>query len=287
VTDLVDGTAATPSGVEAATVPDATEGPGPDRSAPVHLRRWIAGGLALAALVVFAIWAKGRIDGLHGPGSPTAIVRWEYVFKRPETPGELRAMTIEHLKLTVIPVLLGLVISSLLALVVRKVRFALGPITVFTSFLYTIPSFALFAVLVSYVSNFAAAVIALTSYTLLILVRNIVAGLASVPRHVLDAADGLGMSPAKRLFSVELPLALPVIMTGIRVATVTTVGLVAISSIIQLGGLGSLIFDGYQRRYNTLIVLGTVLSVALAVALDFALDRFTRLVTPWDRRGAR
>lgn len=286
MTDLVDGTDATPSAMEALAVPE-TDAQQPGRSAPAHLRRWIIGGVTLVALVAFAIWAKGRIDRLDGPGSPTSIIRWEYVFKRPETPGELRTMTIEHLKLTVIPVLLGIVISSLLALVVRKVRLTLGPITVFTSFLYTIPSFALFAVLVTYVSNFTSAVIALTSYTLLILVRNIVAGLDAVPRHVLDAADGLGMTPMRRLLSVELPLALPVIMTGIRVATVTTVGLVAISSIIQLGGLGSLIFDGYKRQYTTLIVLGTVLSIALAVALDFGLDRLTRLVTPWTRRGTQ
>jgi osmoprotectant transport system permease protein len=285
VTDLVGGTAATPSGEEAMAVPHLGASSPPGRW---PTRRLVKIGVILAVLVAFAVWAKLRIDRLDTATQATnPIIRWEYVFKRPETPGELRAMTIEHLKLTVIPVLLGLVISSLLALVVRKVRFALGPITVFTSFLYTIPSFALFAVLVSFVSNFTAAVIALTSYTLLILVRNIVAGLASVPTHVLDAADGLGMSPAKRLFSVELPLALPVIMTGIRVATVTTVGLVAISSIIQLGGLGSLIFDGFKRQYTTLLVLGTVLSIALAVALDFALDRLTRLVTPWDRRGAR
>ena len=121
------------------------------------------------------------------------------------------------------------------------------PITVLAGFLYTIPSFALFAILVTYTTNFVAAVIALTSYTLLVLVRNFVAGLESVPPSVLDAADGIGMTPRRRLLTIELPLALPVIFTGIRVATVTTVGLVAVSSIIQLGGLGVLIFDGYRR----------------------------------------
>lgn len=282
--DLVDGTDATPTGIEASTVPEG-DGSVSDRR-PAHLRRWVIAATGLVALIAFAIWAKGRIDALDGPGSPTAIVRWEYVFKRSKTPGELQAMTVQHLELTVIPVALGLVISSLLALVARRFRLTLGPITVFASFLYTIPSFALFAVLVSYVSNFIAAVIALTSYTLLILVRNIVAGLDGVPTHVLDAADGLGMSPMRRLITVEIPLALPVIMTGIRVATVTTVGLVAVSSIIQLGGLGKLIFDGYDRQYTTLITLGTGLSILLAVALDFGLDRLGKLLTPWSRRSA-
>ncbi len=267
-------------------LPDAADGEAGARRSPV---RWIVAGTLVVAAVAFAVWAKGRIDGLDTATQATnPIIRWEYVFERPQTPGFLRERTIEHLTLTVIPVLLGLVISSALALVARKLRWTLAPITVFAGFLYTIPSFALFAVLVTYTTNFIAAVTALTSYTLLILVRNIVAGLDGVPAHVLDAADGLGMSSTRRLVTVEVPLALPVIVTGIRVATVTTVGLVAVSSIIQLGGLGSLIFDGYNRRYTTLITLGTVLSVLLAIVLDLGLDRLGRLVTPWARRrGAR
>lgn len=262
--------------------------PIPVASTPGRSRaRWIVAGVGVVALAGLAVWAKGRIDGLDQATQATnPIIRWEYVFERPQTPGFLRERTIEHLQLTVIPVLLGIVISAALTLVARKLRWTLAPITVFAGFLYTIPSFALFAVLVTYTTNFTAAVTALTSYTLLILVRNFVAGLDAVPAHVLDAADGLGMSPARRLLSVELPLALPVIMTGIRVATVTTVGLVAVSSIIQLGGLGVLIFDGYKREYTTLITLGTVLSIILAVALDLLLDRVGKLLTPWARRRA-
>lgn len=257
--------------------------PGPIR----HRRRWVIAGLLLVALAVFAIWAKGRIDGLDSSTQATnPIIRWEFVFERPQTQEYLRERTVEHLKLTVVPVILGIVISTVLTLVARKLRWTLAPITVFAGFLYTIPSFALFAVLVTYTSNFTAAIVALTSYTLLILVRNFVAGLDGVPDHVLDAADGLGMSPMRRLLTVELPLALPVIMTGIRVATVTTVGLVAVSSIIQLGGLGALIFDGYNRQYTTLITLGTGLSVLLAISLDLGLDLLGRLLTPWTRRRA-
>ncbi len=264
-----------------------TTGPAqPGRRRPRGRARWAIVGAAVVLGALFAIWAQGRIDGLDASTQATnPIIRWEYVFERPQTPGFLRERTVEHLKLTVIPVALGIAISAVLTLVARRLRWALAPITVFAGFLYTIPSFALFAVLVTYTSNFTAAVTALTSYTLLILVRNFVAGLDSVPPAVLDAADGLGMSPTRRLLSVELPLAMPVIMTGIRVATVTTVGLVAVSSIIQLGGLGVLIFDGYQRSYTTLITLGTTLSVLLAIALDLALDRIGKLLTPWTRRA--
>ena len=259
--------------------------PAPAPAAGRRRTRWVVAGIAVVALAAFAVWAKGRIDGLETATQATnPIIRWEYVFERPQTPGFLRERTIEHLELTVIPVVLGIVISTVLALVARKLRWTLAPITAFASFLYTIPSFALFAVLVTYTTNFTAAVTALTSYTLLILVRNIVAGLDAVPDHVLDAADGLGMSPMLRLVTVEVPLALPVIMTGIRIATITTVGLVAVSSIIQLGGLGVLIFDGYQREYTTLLTLGTTLSVLLAIVIDLLLDRLGKVLTPWTRR---
>lgn len=248
---------------------------------------WVRRAVVAVVLVAFAIWAKVRIEGLDASTQATnPIMRWEWLFERERTPGELRALTIEHLKLTVIPVAIGIVIAAGLTLVTRKLRWTLTPITVLASFLYTIPSFALFGILRTYTSNFQAAVIALTSYTLLVLVRNFVAGLDAVPRHVLDAADGLGMGPLRRLVSVEIPLALPVIFTGIRVATVTIVGLVAVSSIIQLGGLGSLIFEGYNRQFSTLIVVGTMFSVLLATMLDLLLDRVGRLVTPWVRRKA-
>lgn len=249
--------------------------------------RWVVWGAFAVASAAFAIWAKGRIDGLDISTQATnPIMRWEWLFKRERTPDELRELTIQHLKLTVIPMAFGIVLATGLTLIIRKLRWTLTPITVFASFLYTIPSFALFGILRTYTTNFEAAVIALTSYTLLILVRNFVAGLDAVPAHVIDAADGLGMGRLRRLVSVEIPLALPVIFTGIRVATVTTVGLVAVSSIIQLGGLGSLIFDGYNRQFSTLIVVGTALSVLLATALDLLLDRVGRLLTPWARRKA-
>jgi osmoprotectant transport system permease protein len=254
------------------------------RSPARAARLRIIGGLVVA-VVVFVVWAKHAIAGLSSETSATnPIIRWEWVFKRSSTPSELRDLTIEHLKLTALPVAAGLVLSSALAAVALRFRWTFAPITAAAGFLYTVPSLALFAVLTVYLSPFQAAVVALTSYTLLILVRNIVAGIDGVPPAVLSAADGMGMSRRRRLVTVELPLALPVIMAGVRVATVTTIGLVAITGAIQLGGFGFLIFDGYNTQFFTKITVGATLSVLLAIAFDLAIRRIERALTPWSRR---
>ncbi len=246
--------------------------------------------LVIVALVAVALlaawWIRARIGSLSEDTQATnPIIRWEYLFSRQRTPDELWARTRQHLELTVVPVALGLVISSALSAIALRFRWTMGPITTVAGFLYTIPSLALFGVLVTYNTNWTAAVIALTSYTLLIMVRNIVAGIDGVPQSARDAADGLGMTRWQRFWRVELPLAFPVIVTGVRVATVTTVGLVGISVVIQLGGLASLIFDGYRRQFTTPIVVGSALSILLAVALDLALRGVERLATPWARRA--
>lgn len=270
------------------TAPALAEDLGPDRGHRWSRSRAIRWSVVGVGLVAFAVWAKIRIDGLDTSTQATnPIIRWEYVFDRERTPEELWERTSEHLRLTVGAVGVGFAIACLLSALAIRVRWTFGPITFLTGFLYTIPSIALFSVLTAYVSNFAAAEIALTGYTLLILVRNIVAGIDGVPSAVTDAADGMGMGRLRRLLTVEVPIALPVIVTGVRVATVTTIGLVGISAIIQLGGLGSLIFDGYGRQYTTLIVLGSALSIALAVGLDLGLTLLGRLLTPWTREVRR
>ena len=244
--------------------------------------RWIVAGLALAGVVA---WTASRISSLSLDTQATnPIMRWEWLFLREGTRDELRDATWEHLTLTFTAVLAGILISAVLAAIALRLRWTFAPITAFASFLYTIPSVALFGLLVTELGNVRSAQIALTSYTLLILVRNMVAGIDGVPSAVTDAADGLGMTRTRRLATVERPLALPVIIAGIRVATVTTVGLVAITAIIQLGGLGRLIFDGYGQQFYTKMVVGSVLSVLLAVVLDLVFYRLEHLLTPWARR---
>jgi osmoprotectant transport system permease protein len=112
----------------------------------------------------------------------------------------------------------------------------------------------------------------------------VVTGLDGVPPDVVDAADGMGYRPTRRLLAVELPLALPSILAGVRLATVTTIGLVTVTSVITLGGLGSLMYDGFQRDFRTPLVVGIVLSVALAVTADLAIVAVGKLLMPWNRK---
>lgn len=193
----------------------------------------------------------------------------------------------EHLVMTGIAIGVGLLISFCLALLIRRVRPLYGPTIAITGALYSIPSLALFALLIPITGlSLLTAEIALVSYTLLILVRNIVAALDGVPAEVLDAADGMGFGALERLWRVELPIALPVIVAGIRIATVTTIGLVTVTSLIGLGGLGYLIVNtGINRFFATSIYTGVALSVALAVLADVGLERLQRQLTPWARAG--
>ncbi len=154
--------------------------------------------------------------------------------------------------------------------------------------LYTIPSLALFAILAPFTGATRTTVlIGLVLYALLVLVRNTLVGLQSVPDEVVDAARGMGYGPGRMLWQVELPVALPAIMTGVRVATVSTVALVTVGVIVGYGGLGQLLLAGFQNNfYRAEIMTSTVLTVALALVLDLVLLVITRAFTPWARRGA-
>ncbi len=177
------------------------------------------------------------------------LLRWEYIVDEWD---RIQEALIQHLQLTLVSVALGFLLSSVLAAMALRFRWATGPITGFTGFLYTIPSIALFALLVPYFGlTRTSAVIPLTLYTLLILVTNIIAGFRSVPNAVREAADGMGLTPTRRVLTVELPLAVPYIITGLRIAMVSTVGLVTIAAIIGQGGLGRLILDGLRRAFWT------------------------------------
>ncbi len=198
---------------------------------------------------------------------------------------QVRTALVQHVELTLVAVGLGLVVASVLAAIALRYRWTAGPITTFTAFVYTIPSVALFGLLVPYTGvSKTTAVIPLVGYTLLVLVTSILTGFRSVPASVRDAAEGMGLSPARRVFTVELPLAVPYIVTGIRVATVTTVGLVTVAAIVGEGGLGRLILDGLRRTFWTPMTVGASLSIILALVLDLSLWGLGRALTPWTRR---
>ncbi|MDP9075769.1 MAG: ABC transporter permease [Actinomycetota bacterium] len=188
----------------------------------------------------------------------------------------------EHLFLTGLAVGIGMLIAMPLAIVAYRLRRSEPLILGITGTIYTIPAVALLAFLVPITGlGTTTAEIALVGYTLLILIRNVLTGLHAVPAEVREAARGMGFTPTGQLIRVELPLALPAIMAGIRIATVTTIGLITVTALIGAGGLGQLITEGLQTDFRTQIVLGTVLSVALAAVVDAALLGVQKLLTPW------
>jgi len=197
----------------------------------------------------------------------------------------LAQRTAEHVLLTVIAVLGGVLIAFPATILIHRRRGLIGPVLGFTGILYAIPSLALFAVLIPVTGiGILTAEIALISYTLLILIRNGLSGLDGVEPDVLEAATGLGHTGSQRLWRIELPLALPVLMAGLRVATVTTIGLVAVTALIGQGGLGFVIIVmGIRRQFLTAIVVGVVLSVLLAFLADRGLVLLERALTPWAR----
>ena len=197
---------------------------------------------------------------------------------------------VQHLQLTVVPLLLGVVISLILAIwAVRQPR-AYGPVTAITGLLYTIPSLAAFAVLRPIFGlSLLTAIVPLTTYTLLILFRSFAAGFTSVPAEILEAAEGMGYTRRQRLLRVELPLAVPLIIAGIRLASVTTIGLATIAAVLgdTFGGLGQLITEGIQFLFPTKYLLGAALSIVLAFAADYLFVGIERVVTPWAHAKVR
>lgn len=209
------------------------------------------------------------------------LVRWDWIGSHLD---DLLEFTTDHIVLTALPVAIGLLISLPLAIAAMGRPRLTTAVLAVTSALYTIPSLALFVLLLPFTGlSRTTAVIALTVYTLVILVRNAITGLAGVPRDVREAAEAMGYTPGQRLRKVELPLAVPVIMAGVRIATVTTIGLVTISAFIGQGGLGRLFLDGFRRNFLTPVLVGFVLSVLLAVLADLLLLAAQRAATPWSK----
>jgi osmoprotectant transport system permease protein len=190
----------------------------------------------------------------------------------------------EHVELTVLAVVIGMVIAVPLTLVSRRSRVARAVVLTSTGILYTIPSLALFTMLIPWTGlSRTTALVALVSYTLLILVRNAVTGLDAVPDEVRDVAAGLGYSKARSLMRVELPLALPAILAGLRIALTTTVGLAALAFYAGAGGLGESLAS--QKQFQTNVLLAGGLCVLMAVALDLLVLGAQRILTPWSRAG--
>jgi osmoprotectant transport system permease protein len=209
------------------------------------------------------------------------LVRWDWVS---DHFGAIVGRLEQHLYLAALAVVIGFVISfELAALVVRRRR--LYPaVTILATAVYTIPSVAMFVGLVATTGISVVSVeVPLVLYTIILFVPNIVAGFDAVPADVLEAADGMGYSASQRWRKVELPLAIPLIVAGVRLATVSTIGLVTVSAILgdSFGGLGYYILDGYHRSFPTEIIVGGLLSIMLAIVVDIALYLLQRRLTPW------
>ena len=199
---------------------------------------------------------------------------------------EIWPALIGHIFLSFTSVAIALVISLPVGVLVSRYRKAYPPVTFITGILFAIPSLALFAFLVTVPGigiGSTAVIIALVSYSLLVLIRNVVTGMDSVPEETKDAARGMGLTSRQILFGVELPLALPVIVAGIRIATVTIIGIATIGAYIKGGGLGDLIFLGISRNFPTRVIVGAVLATLLAVIADLILLALERYLRPWAR----
>ncbi|QYJ17204.1 Carnitine transport permease protein OpuCB [Rubrobacter xylanophilus DSM 9941] len=214
------------------------------------------------------------------------IMDWGWV--RENLTEDILPALIGHVYLSGVSLAIALAVSLPTGVFVARHRKAYPPVMFLAGLLFTIPSLALFAILVT-VPGIGigpnAVIIALVAYSILVLVRNTVAGLDSVPPETIDAARGMGLTSRQILFKVELPLALPVIVAGVRIATVTVIGIATIGAYIAGGGLGQLIFDGIDRLFPTMIITGAVLATALAVAADVGLLLLERRLRPWARRA--
>jgi osmoprotectant transport system permease protein len=192
----------------------------------------------------------------------------------------------QHLALCLSSVGIGCVIALALGIVcARRPKLYAFALTV-TGIIFVIPSLALFALLIPLLGLGAKpAIVGLTSYSLLILLRNVVTGLRGVPIEIIDAADGMGYGPWQRLVFIELPLASPLIVAGIRIALVTAVGIATVAAFIDGGGLGSIILLGIDQSYTEKILVGGLLTALLAASFDFLLSHAEKVLRRWQEAG--
>ncbi|MEY2442495.1 MAG: osmoprotectant transport system permease protein [bacterium] len=233
--------------------------------------------MSLDLLIAQGGFVRDRAGETGCPGNNGICLNWVIDhLSRYQTP------FIEHVYLTIVPVTLGFAIALTMGLVAHRQRWLITPLTGFTSAIYTVPSIAAFLLLLPITGRGNdTAIVALTAYTLVIIFRNVITGLAGVPQDAIDAARGMGLTSRQQLFKVELPLALPEILAGLRIAVATTVGLAAFAYLAGAGGLGRNIDVDIAFRGNVL-ACGALLTL-LAAALDLIVLSFQRLVTPWRR----
>jgi len=197
----------------------------------------------------------------------------------------------QHIALALIPVVIGVIVALPLGYLAVRREWLYQPIVTITGVLYSIPSLALFVVLPLIIGTKVLSplniIVALAIYTVALLVRSVADALRSVDRNVTQAATAMGYRPVKRLFGVDLPIALPVMLAVLRVATVSNISLVSVGAIIGVGGLGALFTRGLQLRFAEPIIVGIVLSVLLAAVCDSLIVLAQRYFTPWARVGAR
>jgi osmoprotectant transport system permease protein len=226
----------------------------------------------------------GTLATASGDPAANPWLSWDYV-QRNWT--DIAHALEQHTTLTVQAVLIACLVALPLGMLAHLRPRLAAPIVGTTGVLYTVPSLALFTVLVPWTGiGRTPVLIGLVVYALLVLVRNVLVGLDGVDESVRDAGRGLGYGRLRLLLTVELPNALPAIITGVRLATVTTVALVTVGVVVGYGGLGNLMFRGFRNnKYHAEILTATLLCLALALVLDLLLWLVGRAVTPWTRRG--
>jgi osmoprotectant transport system permease protein len=201
--------------------------------------------------------------------------------------GDAWALTVVHLRLSLVPVLIGLAIAVPLGVLVQRAPIARRLTTATASVVFTIPSLALFVVLPTIIGtrmlDEANVMVALTAYTAALLVRAVIEALDAVPAQVCDAATAVGYPTIKRMLKVELPLSIPVLVAGLRVVVVTNIAMVSVGSVIGIGGLGTWFTEGYQTDKSDQILAGIIALFVLAIAVDVLILLAGRLATPWER----
>ena len=212
---------------------------------------------------------------------------WSWI---PGNADRILSLLVEHLRLALIPVVAGLVLSVPLGWLANHYPLARAILVPAAGVLYTIPSLTLFVVLPGILGTRILSevniIVALTIYTVALLVRTIADALAAVPGLVIAAATAMGYRPARRFLDIELPLAIPVLVAGLRVATVSSISLVSVGALIGVGGLGEFFTEGFQLQFPTEIIVGVALTVLLALAGDAVLLVIGRMLTPWNRHAA-